>query len=157
MNFKKDNRRYIIRLDKGEELIETLAKFCDDNKLGFASFHGIGGLKECTLAYFDLKTGEYLKKEVNDEGIFELLSIQGNVSIKEGRTFVHAHVVLGKKDYSTIGGHLVEGTVNPTCEILLIALSDDTSDKDSKNKPKPEPLKISRKKDKDTGLMLLDI
>ncbi len=121
MKFKKDNRRYIIRLDKGEELIETITKFCDSNKLGFASFNGIGGLKECSLAYFDLNKKEYLTKEFNDEGIFELLSINGNVSLKEGKTFVHAHVVLGKKDYSTIGGHLMKGIVNPTCEIFLIA------------------------------------
>lgn len=156
MKFKKDNRRYILRLDKGEELTETLAKFCDDNRLGFASFHGIGGLKECTLAYFDVKTGEYLKKEFNEDGIFELLSINGNISIKEGKTFVHAHVVLGKKDYSTIGGHLVKGIVNPTCEIFLIALSDEKNDERTSSNH-PCPLNISRKKDKDTGLMLLDL
>ncbi len=43
----------------------------------------------------------------------------GNVALYQGKPKVHAHVVAGKRDGSTVGGHLMEAHIRPTLEVIL--------------------------------------
>lgn len=140
MKSKKTNNGYVIRLDKGEEIISTLTKFCEENNI-CGSLQGIGGVSLTELGYLDVNSGKYINKTFDGKGeIFELLNLQGNVTILNNKSFVHIHLILGREDYSTFGGHLIKAIINPTCEIFLT-----TTDK------------LERKKDGVTGLNLIDI
>jgi uncharacterized protein len=131
------DKTYIIRLYKGEEPVAALKDFASKiGKCGF--FAGIGALNRVELGYFDFIEKSYSKKIFT--GNFELLSLQGNISLKDGSYFPHAHAVLGNKDYSTFGGHLFSGEISITTEIVFVAFE------------KP----VTRSVDDETGLWLLD-
>ncbi len=139
MFFKKVSNGYIIRLEKGEEVIATLSNFTEKEKIPGGFLYGLGTVKDATLGYFDLEKKEYLKKTFNEE--YELSSFVGNIYYFEGKPGVHAHVTLSGKDFNVIGGHLFSATITGTGE-FFIYVSDDI---------------LERKKDSQTGLNLLDL
>ncbi|MFN4217786.1 MAG: PPC domain-containing DNA-binding protein [Candidatus Bipolaricaulia bacterium] len=106
----------IVRLQPGEDLFESLGSL---NLTAGAIVCGIGMLRDVTLAFW---TGrEYKEHEVS--GPAELLSLQGNFSVRQGKSHIHCHAVLGLEDGSTVGGHLSKATVHETNEIYIRRLS----------------------------------
>ncbi len=106
------HRQIVVRLEDGEDFKTQLAS------LGLeagAFVSGIGMLREVTLAYWNGE--EYVQHTV--ESPTELLTLQGNFSLKEGEPFVHCHVTLGHEDGAVEGGHLMDATVNITNEIVI--------------------------------------
>lgn len=123
MNFKKlKNGLYAIELSRGDNPIESLSSFAREIKAG-GFFQGIGALEWAEIGYFDIESKQYLHKKV--DGYFELLSLMGNIVFADDKPLVHAHIILGKRDNSTIGGHLFAGNVSVTGEIIFIPASKD--------------------------------
>ncbi len=112
-------RVHIIRIDKGEEVLSTIVRTCEDNGIRAAVLSGLGLLGRAKLAVFNPKTESYETFEVTRP--MELASLTGNVSVKEGKPFPHIHVVLGDKE-GAVAGHLVEGYVAGTGEVAIIEL-----------------------------------
>lgn len=109
---------FAVVFDDGDDPIAGLHELARRESLSAAGFTGIGALREATLGYFDPDAKEYLKREIAEQ--CEILSLVGDVALDpEGDPAVHAHVVLGTRDFAAIGGHLFGGLVWPTCEILL--------------------------------------
>ncbi|HOI47350.1 MAG TPA: DUF296 domain-containing protein [Bacilli bacterium] len=128
---KLGNNQYLVRLVIGEEVIQSLKEFATkylNNQ--FASITGIGAVKNLLIGYY--KDFVYLNQEFNDE--YEVLSLNGNISIRENERFSHVHIVFAGKDYIAHGGHLFKATVSATLEIVVQAFDveihrnyDDTS------------------------------
>ena len=118
MKFKKLNSGYILKLEKGEEIIETLAKFCGDNNIKSGSIAGIGGTDNATLKYYDREKKEYIPKNFSGKD-YEIVSLLGNISLIDGKAFAHIHITLGDVDYNTFGGHLGSAVVSITCEMTI--------------------------------------
>lgn len=139
MRFLKQGDFYVIKLLKGERIVEQLLRFCKDNNIAAAAFTGIGAIHEIEAGFYKPETKSYEWKKA--QAPLELLNITGNVSLKDGELFVHAHVTVADSELHAFGGHLKEATVSGTCEIML----------------RPLPLQMARRHDDDTGLLLLDI
>jgi len=120
MEHRHEGRRVVVRLDRGEEVIAGLTALCSDHGYGGASLTGIGAVEDAELGYYHLPTYSYETRR--ERGICEVLSMVGNVALVEGEPFVHVHVVLGRRDLSTLGGHLVSATVAVTVEVYLDVL-----------------------------------
>lgn len=119
MDYKKVGNHYVIRLGKGEDIIEKVIEFCKDNGINSGHFSGIGALDEVEVGYYDEKKRKYHTKTLNEKHI-ELLSLKGNVSLDEENNIkVHAHVVISDAGLNARGGHLVNGKVSITCEIIF--------------------------------------
>ena len=117
----RDRERTVIRFDKGEQFPETLAQWCAQQEVRAAAIvAGIGMLENIVIGRYD--GIEYIKETVEPSS--EILSLQGNVSMKEGEPFVHLHVNLADEDMSSRGGHLFEGTVSMTIELVLLEIPD---------------------------------
>lgn len=116
----KNDRRYILRFDKGEEVFENLKKFLIEQNIQASYFSGIGACGLAELAFYNSETKNYLKREFKEE--FELLSFTGNSAVLNNEITLHAHAVLGKRDFTTIGGHVFKLVISATCEIFLIKL-----------------------------------
>lgn len=130
----------IVILDTGEEAFAALTKFANDAKISAASLTAIGAFERAVVGWFDFSSKSYRKIEVNEQ--CEVLSAIGDVAIDDdGRASLHVHIVLGLSDGSTRGGHLLEGRVRPTLEVVLT----DTQSK------------LRRKKRADIGVALIDI
>jgi len=110
-------RTYIFRLPKGKDLLDALTAFCHDNQVKCGVISGIGALENATINFYDQAKKKYEKITLNQE--MEMAALVGNVSIKDNRPFVHAHVTLAGRDGSTKAGHLVIGTKIFSAEIFI--------------------------------------
>ena len=116
----RSNGRTVIRFDIGEKFPEILADWCEKEKIESAAIvAGIGMLENIEIGRYD-GTG-YVKKVIKPSS--EILSLQGNVSMKESKPFVHLHVSLADEDMSARGGHLFGGTVSMTIELVMLELN----------------------------------
>jgi len=110
---------FALVFDTGDEVISELTRFAESNGLNAASITAIGACSSAALGYFDVERKEYAKIPVEEQ--VEVLSLVGDIASNEdGEPQVHAHVVLGRSDGTTRGGHLLEAYVRPTLEVILV-------------------------------------
>ena len=143
MNFKLLNdekqKAYAIILESGEEAMEQILAFAKKEKLNASQFTAIGAFSETVTGFFDFSIKDYQKTIFNEQ--MEVLALIGDISMYKDQYKIHAHVVLGRKDGTAHGGHLMKGIAHPTLEIIL--------------NESPEYLK--RKMDNDSGIPLIKI
>lgn len=117
MQFKKFGSKYILKIDKGEEIVSTLKRFCEENKIKLGTIQGIGATNQATVGLFHTVTKEYhTQKLVGDH---EITGLMGNISTKDGAVYLHIHINLADAAYHTFGGHLSEAFVSATCELMI--------------------------------------
>ena len=130
---------FVLILDKGDEVIESLTDWAQQNQISSASFKAIGAFQSATLGYFDRERKDYDKIPINEQ--VEVLSLVGDIALKDGKPKIHAHVVVGKRDGTAHGGHILQAHVWPTLEIVLTET----------------PAQLRRTHDDETGLALIDL
>ena len=123
MQYKQVGKDYFIYIEKNEKVMDTLTRFCIDKGISNAKLSGIGAVKETEIGAYDTIKKEYIRKEYSD--ILELVSFEGNITLKDGSPFPHAHVVLSDHNMSTAGGHLFETTVAAVGEFFLMEFDND--------------------------------
>jgi hypothetical protein len=111
-------KTFVLIFETGDELSSGLKKFAKEQKLASSSFKAIGALSAVKLAWFNWETKKYMPVVQLEEQV-ELLSVIGDIALKDGEPQVHAHVVIGKSDGTAHGGHLLEAHVRPTREVVL--------------------------------------
>lgn len=113
-----DERTWVVVFDPGDEVVSTLLAFAKDKGITAARMTALGGFREVTLGFFDLEKKQYLPRNVSEQ--VEVMSLIGNFArTPEGESKLHAHVVVGKRDYTAHGGHLLRAIVNPTLEVMV--------------------------------------
>ncbi|HEX4156274.1 MAG TPA: PPC domain-containing DNA-binding protein [Acidobacteriaceae bacterium] len=121
MRFKKVSETpvtFAVIFETGDEVAEGLKRFAKEQGLKGSSFKAIGAFEYVKLGWFDWEEKKY-KTAVELKEQVELLSMIGDVAVKDGEPQVHAHVVVGRRDGTAHGGHLQEARVRPTCELIL--------------------------------------
>lgn len=110
---------HIIRLDPGEKIVESLLEYLEgrQNKIPSGFFSAIGATSDCEIGWYSIPEDKYITKTVKEN--CEILGIIGNIAWLDGKPVVHAHIILGREDYSVVGGHLMEATVSVTSEIYI--------------------------------------
>jgi uncharacterized protein len=111
-------KTFVLVFATDDELSQGLKKFASDQKLASASFKAIGALSSVKLGWLNWETKKYEPSVSLDEQV-ELLSLIGDVAVKNDEPQVHAHLVIGKRDGTAHGGHLLQAHVRPTCEVVL--------------------------------------
>ena len=109
---------FILVFETGDELAKGLLDFANLASLSAASFKAVGALSSVRLGWFSWDNKKYEPSVTLDEQV-ELLSLIGDVALKDGTPVVHAHAVIGRKDGTAQGGHLLDAHVRPTCEVIL--------------------------------------
>ena len=137
---ERGQKTFALVFDTGDEVIAKLTNIAKENDLTAASLTAIGAFSDATLGYFDMERKEY--KEIPVDEQVEVLSLVGDIAPKDdGEPQVHAHVVVGRSDGATRGGHLLEAHVRPTLEVVLVE----------------SPEHLQRRTDAETGLPLIDL
>ncbi len=136
MEYKRNEREILIRLDEGDEVISALKGICAKEKVQSALVSGIGAARKAEIAHYDTREKKYNIKKF--EGMLEIVSLNGNMATLDGEPAAHLHVCISRHDYSTLSGHLMSAEVSPQCEIFLL----------------PYKTKVTRKHDERTGLNL---
>jgi uncharacterized protein len=130
---------YALIFDEGDEVKAGLLQFTKRQGLGSAHFTAIGAFQRAVLAYFDWDAKEYQHIPIDEQ--VEVLALTGDIAEKDGEPALHAHVVVGKRDGTAHGGHLIEGHVRPTLEVMI----------------EETPVHLRRRIDPQTGLALIDV
>ncbi|MBU2522326.1 MAG: DNA-binding protein [Proteobacteria bacterium] len=136
----KLGRFFLGSLPYGKDLIESVEDFCKEASIQMAVFSAIGSVSSVTLGCYDQKQQVYVT--FSEEAPLEIIACIGNVSVKEGSPFVHAHIVLSDEKGKITGGHLFSETIIFAGEINLQELT---------GKP------FERAYDNKTGLMLWNL
>lgn len=139
MKHKKIKDTYFIRLERGEKIIEALKEFCSKNKIRCGYFFGIGALDEAELAHYIVENKKYTSKILKHP--LEIVNMTGNIATMNNETYLHCHIMLSDEQMKAVAGHLKEGRISATCEIILVKLN----------------ANINRKRDDFIGLNLLDL
>lgn len=134
----QEPKTWVVIFDTGDELAAKLRQLAKELKLASSSFKAIGAFSSVKLAWFDWETKQYKPSVVLEEQV-ELLSLIGDIALKDGEPQVHAHVVVGKADGTAHGGHLQEAHVRPTCELVLTE----------------DPVHLQKQLDPESGLALI--
>jgi uncharacterized protein len=132
-------KTFALVFDKDDDVVPLLLQFAEENNLHGARLSGIGAFQRVRLGYFDRDARKYQPISIDEQ--VELLSFIGNFARKDGKAKLHAHVIVGKRDGTAHGGHLLEGHVWPTMEIMVVET----------------PAYLQRTLDEGTGLALLDL
>ena len=132
-------RTFALIFETGEEAIRRLTEFANEYNIGAARFTAIGAFSEVVLGYFDWEKKDYLHMPFMEQ--MEVLSLVGDIAREGNESKVHAHVVLGRRNASTCGGHLLQARVRPTLEVMLTE----------------SPQHLQRVHDSESGLALIDI
>jgi predicted DNA-binding protein with PD1-like motif len=116
----KQGRIFLARLDHGADIISQITNLAEENGIETGALSAIGALSRAKLAYYDQLSHEYGTFSLEEP--VELVSCSGNISMRDGRPFVHAHAVLSDGTGRTWGGHLTSGTIF-AAELYLQELS----------------------------------
>lgn len=109
---------FVVILDTGDEILSSLERFAQTEGLAGSSFKAVGALCDVELGWFNWELKKY-QTAVKLEEQVELLSLIGDIALKDKEPQIHAHLVIGRQDGTAHGGHLVSATVRPTCEIVI--------------------------------------
>src|SRR3984885_8216001 len=112
-----DEVTYVVVCDPGDEAFDTLTRFARTQDLEVSQNTAVGALPRATVGWFDPETKQYRRILVDEQ--CEVLSLIGDVAEGPDGPTVHVHVVLGLFDGTTRGGHLLEGRVFPTLEVII--------------------------------------
>jgi len=121
MRFKEVEQQpktFVLIFETGDELASGLKAFAKAKGLAGSSFKAIGALSQVKLGWLNWETRKY-ETSVDLPEQLELLSLIGDIALKDGEPQVHAHVVVGRRDGTAHGGHLLQAIVRPTCELVL--------------------------------------
>jgi uncharacterized protein len=131
-------RKILGRLKKGDDLVGALTKICQDLGITLGEVKAIGAVSQARVGYYHQDTRQYEWLDLARP--LEILALEGNISLKDGKPFVHAHVMLSDGEGRAYGGHLAEGTIVFATEFVIQELKADRS--------------LDRQMDDETGLFL---
>ena len=125
MLYKNTGKEIVVRLDDGEEIIESLKVICKNEGVESALVTGIGAARKAEIGHWNSKAKKYNNRKF--DGTLEIVSLSGNVATVNNEPVVHLHIALGTSDFFVRGGHLINAEVYPTCEILLLPINTKTT------------------------------
>lgn len=114
---KKIGNKILVRIDKGEELVDSLMKICNDNNVKFATISGIGAANKLKVGLFDVDKKQYFSNEFKKN--LEITSLLGNVSTMNDETYLHLHINACDDEHNCIGGHLNHAIISATFEGVI--------------------------------------
>ena len=117
MKYKIEKEKILISLDPGDKINENLEKVAVLESLQSAWISGIGAISDIEIGYFEPAKKDYDHRKF--EGEFELISLLGNISLKEGKHFAHTHITFSDTMYRVYGGHLFDAKITAAGEFLM--------------------------------------
>jgi len=136
---QKINKVRWVNIKYGDDLLRAILNYCLKNNIKIGFISAIGALQKVNFGYYNQKEKKYYENSL--EKPVEIVSCLGNISIKDGKPFIHAHLSVADDKGNVFGGHLNEGSIVFACECAIFELEGDL---------------LERKFDEITGLSLWD-
>ena len=136
MEYRRYGNTYMVRIDLGEEIVESLKKLCGDEKILLGRVEAIGAADHAVIGVYDLAKKEYHPETIDE--FMEIASLNGSITAMDGKPYIHLHVTLADQRHGIHGGHVLEMRVGATCEMFITVLDG----------------KVNRQKDEGLGINL---
>ena len=117
MKYQRFGSTLIVRMDRGEEVLEQLKAVCEQENVRLGSVSAIGATDDFTVGVFD--TGTKVYKENRFTGAHEIVSLTGNVTAMNGAYYAHLHMCAANEAGNAVGGHLNRAVISATCEMFI--------------------------------------
>ena len=138
MEYKRFYDAIVVRLDKGEEILEQMRELAMMEKIHLASVQGIGAVDKFTIGVFDTQAKQFCPREYT--GCYEIVSLTGSINTMNGEFYCHLHMSAADSTGAVVGGHLSNARISATAELVIRTL----------------PGRVERVYDPEIGLNLLD-
>ena len=117
MEYRKFQNKIIVRMDKGEEILEKVREVEEKEKIKLADISALGAVSEFTVGVFDTEAKEYHANEF--KGSFEIVSLTGTINTMNDEFYCHLHMSAGNEKGQVFGGHLNRAIISATCEMVI--------------------------------------
>ena len=117
MEYQRFGNMLVVRLNRGEEIVEQLKQVATNEKIKLAQVNGIGATSSFVVGCYSFEEQVYHQNEY--EGEYEIISLQGNISTMNDETYLHIHMACGDMKGNVVGGHLNRCVVSITCELFI--------------------------------------
>ena len=131
-------RCFMGRLAKGDDLLQALENLCREHHITLGQVRALGAVTRARVGFYHQEERKYYFLDLDQP--LEILALVGNISLKDGKPMVHAHVTLADSAGRAFGGHLAAGTPVFACEFAIYEYTADQA--------------LTRQNDSETGLML---
>lgn len=121
MEYGRFGDTVLLRIDRGEEIIETVKRVAEKERIRLASVEALGAVDDFTVGVYDVAAKRYDSRTFT--GAFEIVSLVGTITEKDGAFYQHLHMSAGNRDCEVFGGHLNRAVVSVTCEMVIRVLS----------------------------------
>ena len=120
MQYKQFGNTFMVRMDLGEDIVESLKKLCEDEQVRLGRVEAIGATDHAVIGVYDPALQEYYPEKINE--FMEIASLNGNITAMEGKPYIHLHAVLADQRHAIHGGHVIEMRVGATSEMFVTVL-----------------------------------
>ena len=120
MQYKRFGNTCMVRIDLGEDIVESLKKLCEDEQIRLGRVEAIGATDHAVIGVYDLAKKEYYPEKI--DGFMEIASLNGNITTMGGKPYIHLHTTLADQKHGIHGGHVLEMRVGATCEMFVTVL-----------------------------------
>jgi len=136
MQYRSSGDTYLIRMDIGEEIMQSLLTLCEKEDICLAQVNAIGAADHAVIGVYDLQEQAYHREKL--EGFMEITGLAGSVTCMDGKPYVHLHATLADQQNVLHGGHVIEMRVGATCEMFVRKIGGE----------------VTRRRDEDLGINL---
>ena len=117
MNYKRCGNKVFVRIDKGEEIVDSLKTICKNLNITLGTITGIGATNKLTIGIFHTTTKTYQTKELT--GDHEIVPLTGLITTMKGEPYLHLHINVCNEEQKSFGGHLTSAIVSVTFEGVI--------------------------------------
>jgi predicted DNA-binding protein with PD1-like motif len=117
MQILRGEQQHMLRIVRGEEIMDSVQRFAQQEDLQHAVVLGLGAVMDVEIGAYIVEERRYIRKRL--EGFYEVTNLTGNLAWVDGAPYLHAHVTLSDHDCQTLGGHLFRAICYATVELTI--------------------------------------
>ena len=120
MDYRRFGNTLVVRLDRGEEILEQVRVLAERERIRLAAVQALGAVNDFTVGVFNTQTKTYASNDF--WGPYEIVSLTGTIDTKDGGFYTHLHMSAGDAQGRVFGGHLNRAVVSATCEMIVTCI-----------------------------------
>ncbi|MBR3770711.1 MAG: DNA-binding protein [Clostridium sp.] len=117
MDYRRFQNQIFVRLDRGEEIVAQLKMISEKEQIKLGSVNALGSVNDFTVGVFDTEEKKFYPNQFI--GAYEITNLFGTITTKDGEYYSHLHMMVGDKKGQVFGGHLIQGVIAATCEMII--------------------------------------
>ncbi|MGN8889325.1 PPC domain-containing DNA-binding protein [Dysosmobacter sp. HCP28S3_G4] len=120
MEYKRFGNNIVVRMDRGEDIVEQVKVLAEREQIRLASVQALGAVNDFTVGVFNTETKVYGSNRF--QGPYEIVSLTGTIDTMDGKFYTHLHMSAGNAQGQVFGGHLNRAVISATCEMIVTVI-----------------------------------